>query len=127
MNREEVMLEPTELANTFRRAVETLTHCTPERRTFIDRELLRAASEIDRLTAENKRLDRWPDYFAWEREYKKLEAKNRRLTAENKDLINIKNWAYEACSTGNPEAELKCIDFCDKFEVGRPTKENVPL
>ena len=48
--------------------------------------LLAQQQEIERLKAENKRLDRWHDYFAWEREMKKVEAKNVRLTAENKRL-----------------------------------------
>ena len=38
--------------------------------------------QIRELEAELKRLKRWPDYFAWEREMEKVQADNTRLEAE---------------------------------------------
>jgi len=64
--------------------------------------------EIERLKAENKRLDRWHDYFAWEREMKKVEAKNVRLTAEKKRLLTPTD-----CETES--GGILCIEQEDKI------------
>ena len=70
-------------------------------------------TEFDKLRAENTKFKaifkKFPDYFAYEREYKKLEAENAKL-----NKIRLK--AYEACSTGSQGAELECINLCDEFD-----------
>lgn len=70
--------------------------------------------EIERLKAENKRLDRWHDYFAWEREMKKVEATNRRLVSENKKLTVERGHAQN----GTHKALV---------EIDRLTEENAKL
>ena len=70
--------------------------------------LLAQQQEIERLKAENKRLDRWHDYFAWEREMKKVEAKNVRLTAEKKRLLTPTD-----CETES--GGILCIEQEDKI------------
>ena len=47
-----------------------------------ENDLLVANGEIAALREENKRLNRWPDYFAWEREFKKVDGKVKRLQTE---------------------------------------------
>ena len=77
--------------------------------------LLAQQQEIERLKAENKRLDRWHDYFAWEREMKKVEAKNVRLTAEKKTLAaeNKRLRGQTDCETES--GGILCIEQEDKI------------
>ena len=66
---------------------------------------LNAFNLIEQLKAEVKRLDRWHDYFAWEREYKKLEAKNKQLRAELNEQRLARIDAIELVSKYNIEID----------------------
>ncbi len=57
---------------------------------------------IEQLETELKQLKRWPDYFAWEREMKKVEAENKKYKKglykirKSTEIMEARRFAEEA-------------------------------
>ena len=119
--------DPTEFTKDIREQVQVDECNQKSARGWLCAKLIQSCDIIDRLTAENVKLKEQianreciadnKGYCGYSQETMNALIKERDdLTIENKRLMEIKALAYEACSTGNQGAELKCINLCDEFE-----------